>query len=41
MFARQALEPAAEEWPLLRTTMDDAAEIYARMLISMLIRDPI
>jgi AcrR family transcriptional regulator len=40
-FARHALEPAAEEWPALRTTMDDAAELYARMLISMLIREPI
>ena len=40
-FARQALEPAAEMWPALRTTMDDAAEIYVRMLISMLIREPL
>jgi AcrR family transcriptional regulator len=40
-FARQALEPVAEIWPALRTTIDDAAEIYVRLLISMLIRDPI
>ncbi|HTI75005.1 MAG TPA: helix-turn-helix domain-containing protein [Mycobacterium sp.] len=39
-FARQALEPAAEKWPPLRATIDDAAEIYVRLLISMLIRDP-
>jgi AcrR family transcriptional regulator len=39
-FARQALEPVAEKWPALWKTMDDAAEIYVRMLISMLIRDP-
>jgi hypothetical protein len=40
-FAHQALEPVAEKWPALRTTMDDAAELYARMLISMLIRESI
>ena len=40
-FARQALEPAAEMWPALRTSIDDAAEIYVRMMISMLIREPI
>jgi len=40
-FARQALEPVAEKWPALRTTMDDAAELYVRMLISMLIRESI
>jgi AcrR family transcriptional regulator len=39
-FARQALEPVAEKWPALRTTIDDAAELYDRMLISMLIREP-
>lgn len=39
-FARQALEPVAEKWPALRATMDDGAEIYVRMLISMLIREP-
>lgn len=40
-FAQQALEPAAETWPALRTALDDAAEVYTRMLISMLIREPI
>jgi AcrR family transcriptional regulator len=39
-FARQALEPAAEKSQALRKTMDDAAELYTRMLISMLIRGP-
>jgi AcrR family transcriptional regulator len=39
-FARQALEPVAEQSPALRPRMDDAAEIYARMLISLLIREP-
>lgn len=39
-FARQALEPVAELSPALRATMDDAAELYARMLISLLIREP-
>jgi AcrR family transcriptional regulator len=39
-FARQALEPVIELWPALRATMDDAAELYVRMLISLLIREP-
>lgn len=39
-FARQALEPVAELSPALRAMMDDAAEVYTRMLISLLIREP-
>jgi AcrR family transcriptional regulator len=40
-FGRQALAPAAEKSPALRARMDDAAELYARMLISLLIREPL
>jgi AcrR family transcriptional regulator len=39
-FAREALEPVAELSPTLRATMHDAAEVYTRMLISLLIREP-
>lgn len=39
-FASQALEPAVEIAPQLRHTLDDATELFARHLISMLTRGP-
>ena len=39
-FASQALEPAIELAPRLRDSLDDATELFARQMISMLTRGP-
>lgn len=39
-FASQALEPAAELAPQLRDSLTDAAELFARLMISLLTRGP-